>query len=124
MPFPYPGDLPDPDFEPVSPALASRLSLSHQGRPSLCHRSKCIHSSPGGLEHRYVGGHYSASHKGSFTFKMKAHLHLRLMSIGGWYDFPQWSVDVFLPLERGVLTLDFNVGGLGLLTQKLLIRER
>ena len=57
-------------------------------------------------------------------FKMKAHLHLRLMSIGGWYDFPQWSVDVFLPLERGVLTLDFYVGGLGLLTQKLLIRER
>ena len=57
-------------------------------------------------------------------FKMKAHLYLRLMSVGGWYDFPQWSVDIFLPWERGVWTLDFYVGGLGLLTQKLLIRER
>ena len=47
LPFPYPGDLSDPDFEPVYPALASRLSLSRQGRPSLCHRSEFIHSSPG-----------------------------------------------------------------------------
>ena len=32
--FPSPGDLPDPEIEPVSPALqADSLPLSHQGRP-------------------------------------------------------------------------------------------
>ena len=32
LPFPSPGDLPDPGMEPVSPALAaSSLALSHQG---------------------------------------------------------------------------------------------
>ena len=29
LPFPPPGDLPDPGIEPTSPALAGRLPLSH-----------------------------------------------------------------------------------------------
>ena len=33
LPFPPPGDLPDPGIEPASPALqAGSLSMSHQGR--------------------------------------------------------------------------------------------
>ena len=36
LPFPPPGDLPDLEIEPTSPALAaSALPLSHQGSP-LC----------------------------------------------------------------------------------------
>ena len=36
LPFPPPGDLPDLEIEPTSPALAvSSLPLSHQGSP-LC----------------------------------------------------------------------------------------
>ena len=36
LPFPSPGDLPDPGIEPASPALAGGffLPLSHQGSPS------------------------------------------------------------------------------------------
>ena len=34
LPFPFPGDLPNPGIEPVSPASqADSLSLSHQGTP-------------------------------------------------------------------------------------------
>ena len=34
LPFPSPGDLPDPGIEPMSPALAGRFfSLSHRGSP-------------------------------------------------------------------------------------------
>ena len=33
LPFPPPGDIPDPRIKSVSPALASRLSLSHLGSP-------------------------------------------------------------------------------------------
>ena len=29
LPFPSPGDLPDPGIKPVSPALAGRLLISH-----------------------------------------------------------------------------------------------
>jgi len=32
LPFPSPGDLPDPGVEPASPALQA-LPLSHQGNP-------------------------------------------------------------------------------------------
>ena len=36
LPFPSPGDLPDPGIEPTSPALqAGSLPLSHQGGPQL-----------------------------------------------------------------------------------------
>ena len=36
LPFPSPGDLPDPEFEPMSPALQNdSLPLSHQGSPSV-----------------------------------------------------------------------------------------
>ena len=36
MPFPSPGDLPDPGIESVSPALqADSVQLSHQGQPSV-----------------------------------------------------------------------------------------
>ena len=36
LPFPPPGDLPDPGIEPVSPALqADSLPLSHRGDPCL-----------------------------------------------------------------------------------------
>ena len=34
LPFPFPGDLPDPEIEPMSPAWqAGSLPLSHQGSP-------------------------------------------------------------------------------------------
>ena len=34
LPFPIPGEIPDPGIEPKSPALAGRfLPLSHQGSP-------------------------------------------------------------------------------------------
>jgi len=34
LPFPSPGDLPDPGIEPMSPALAvDSLPLGHQGSP-------------------------------------------------------------------------------------------
>ena len=36
LPFPPPGDLPDPETEPVSPALqADSLPLSHQGGDAI-----------------------------------------------------------------------------------------
>ena len=36
LPFPFPGDLPDPGIEPGSPALqADALPLRHQGRPVI-----------------------------------------------------------------------------------------
>ena len=35
LPFPSPGDLPDPGMEPASPALAVKsLPLRHQGSPA------------------------------------------------------------------------------------------
>ena len=35
LPFPSPGDLPNPETEPTSPVLADRFStLSHQGNPN------------------------------------------------------------------------------------------
>ena len=43
LPYPPPGDLPDPGMEPVSPAfpalLANSLLLSHQGNPPHLHTS-------------------------------------------------------------------------------------
>ena len=37
LPFPPPGDLPDPGIEPVSPALqVDSLPLSHQGSIKMC----------------------------------------------------------------------------------------
>ena len=41
LPFPPPGDLPDPEIEPKSPALAARLFINccHLGR--LDYRCKC-----------------------------------------------------------------------------------
>ena len=33
LPFPFPGDLPDPGMEHGSPALQADCSLSHQGSP-------------------------------------------------------------------------------------------
>ena len=36
LPFPSPGDLPDPGIKPTSPELQpDSLSLSHQGRPLI-----------------------------------------------------------------------------------------
>ena len=34
LPFPSPGDLPDPGIEPTSPALQAESWLCHQGRPN------------------------------------------------------------------------------------------
>ena len=34
LPFPSPGDLPNPGIEPASPVLAGRLPLSHLGSPT------------------------------------------------------------------------------------------
>jgi len=37
LPFPFPGDLPDPEIKLASPALAGdSLPLSHQGSHSWC----------------------------------------------------------------------------------------
>ena len=40
LPFPPPGDLPDPGIEPMAPASpalqADSLLLSHQGSPDIC----------------------------------------------------------------------------------------
>ena len=44
LPFPSPGDLPDPGIEPMSPVLQmNSLLLSHQGSPSvtLSHNTCC-----------------------------------------------------------------------------------
>ena len=50
LPFPSPGDLPDPGIEPVSPALqADSLPLSHQGSPYDKHLG-CLLGSSGGKE--------------------------------------------------------------------------
>ena len=39
LPCPPPGDLPDPEIEPASPALqADSLPMSHHGNPFLVHR--------------------------------------------------------------------------------------
>ena len=35
LPFPSPGDLPDPGIEPVSPALQADYRLSHQGSMTI-----------------------------------------------------------------------------------------
>ena len=35
LPFPSPGDLPDPGIKPESPELANALSLNHQGSPCV-----------------------------------------------------------------------------------------
>ena len=43
LPFPSPGDLPDPGIKPTSPALAGRfLPLSHQGKPSFYYSLPCL----------------------------------------------------------------------------------
>ena len=39
LPFPSPGDLPDPGIKPTSPALeADSLPLSHQGKAALINK--------------------------------------------------------------------------------------
>ena len=67
LPFPSPGDLPNPGIEPTSPALqADSLSLSHQGGPlhrimHTCEAASVISNSlrhmdcspPGSSVHRY-----------------------------------------------------------------------
>ena len=45
LPFPTPGDLPDPGMKPMSPALqADSLSLSHLGSPMqvTCNTAKAV----------------------------------------------------------------------------------
>ena len=38
LPFPPPEDLPDPETEPISPALAGRFSTTEwPGKPPQCH---------------------------------------------------------------------------------------
>ena len=40
LPFPFPGDLPEPGIEPVSPILqVNSLPLSHQGSSSIVCRT-------------------------------------------------------------------------------------
>ena len=67
--FPPPGDLPDPETEPMPPALqVESLPLSHLGRPVYVHT--CLY-----LSARVIGGKkqcYMESH--SFTgWKMNDH---------------------------------------------------
>ena len=41
LPFPSPGDLPDPGIEPVAPALqVDSLPSEPPGKPNLCYKSK------------------------------------------------------------------------------------
>ena len=43
LPFPFPGDLPDPGVEAASAALqGDSLPLSHQGSPPLCYKRLLI----------------------------------------------------------------------------------
>ena len=43
LPFPSPGDLPNPGIEPASPAWqVGSLSLSHQGGPRVNHNGTAI----------------------------------------------------------------------------------
>ena len=53
LPFPSPGDLPDPGIEPMSPALqADSLPLSHRGSPTtLSLHTSNTHSKPGHTLH-------------------------------------------------------------------------
>ena len=44
LPFPPPGDLPNPGIEPVSPALADSLPLSHLGRPTQALSHTHVHT--------------------------------------------------------------------------------
>ena len=47
LPFPSPGDLPDPGIEPRSPALqAKSLPLSHQGSPTQLYVCVCVYTFP------------------------------------------------------------------------------
>ena len=42
LPFPYPGDLPEPGIKPTSPVLrVDSLLLSHQGSSTLSSRDPC-----------------------------------------------------------------------------------
>ena len=44
LPFPTPGDLPDPGIEPESPAWqVDSLPLSHLGRPNEIIHIRCYH---------------------------------------------------------------------------------
>ena len=46
LPFPSPGDLPDPGIEPGSPALqANSLPLSYQGSPAQLYVCVCVYLS-------------------------------------------------------------------------------
>ena len=42
LPFPSPGDLPDPGIKPRSPALQADYPLSHQGSPKTMQRETFI----------------------------------------------------------------------------------
>ena len=47
LPFPSPGDLPDPELEPTSPALAGGfLTTKPPGKPIHVHLDKCICINP------------------------------------------------------------------------------
>ena len=47
LPFPSPGDLPDPGIEPRSPALeADALTSEPPGKPYLTHAAKSLQSCP------------------------------------------------------------------------------
>ena len=87
LPFLFPGDLPDPEIEPISPALAGRFfSLSHQGNlyakslqlcPTLCDPVDCgppgssIH---GVLQARILVWVAMPSFRGSFQPKDWTHV--------------------------------------------------
>ena len=55
LPFPYPGDLPDPGMEPGSPALqADSLPLNYSGSPSMY---VCTHTHTHTHTHTYIHIH-------------------------------------------------------------------
>ena len=54
LPFPSPGDLPDPGIKPTSPALhADPLPLSHQGSPLFFHATCWVALVVSSSLHRY-----------------------------------------------------------------------
>ena len=47
LPFPFPGDLPDPEIKPMSPALASRFFTTEPpGKPKPEHLNRDMNPGP------------------------------------------------------------------------------
>ena len=73
LPFPPPGNLPDPGIEPKSPALqADSLPLSHQGNPIIyTYICACTHSQIYSFTHMNLSNPYFNPRKFIFVAQKK-----------------------------------------------------